>query len=120
VDSSTASDGFSSAAIVLSSSPSQDRSVDFLHNANLVVSQARLPNYMYYSGIDFTHKLDRTTVTVGALSILVISTSPAFAGASSSASAATGPPAPVVTEGFGLLSSTGACGSAVPGVCCAI
>jgi hypothetical protein len=104
VDSSTASDGFSSAAIVLSSSPSQDRSVDFLHNANLVVSQARLPNYMYYSGIDFTHKLDRTTVTVGVLSILVISTSPAS----------------VVTEGFGLLSSTGACGSAVPGVCCAI
>jgi hypothetical protein len=38
--------------------------VDFLHNTNLVISQARLPNYMYYSGIDFIYKLDRTTVTV--------------------------------------------------------
>jgi hypothetical protein len=28
----------------------------------------RLPNQMYYSGKIFTYKLDRTTVTVGALS----------------------------------------------------
>jgi hypothetical protein len=41
--------------------------VDFLHSTSLVVSQARLPNYMYYSGMDFTYKLDRTTVTVGEL-----------------------------------------------------
>jgi hypothetical protein len=47
-DSSTAGGGFSSAAVVLGSSPSQDRSVDFLHSKNLVVSQARLPSYMYY------------------------------------------------------------------------
>jgi hypothetical protein len=28
---------------------------------------------MYYSGMDFTYKLDRTTVTVGAPSILAMS-----------------------------------------------
>jgi hypothetical protein len=53
----------------LGSSPSHYKSVDFLHSATLVISQARLPPYTYYSKIDFTHKLDRTTVTVGALSI---------------------------------------------------
>jgi hypothetical protein len=84
-DSSTAGDGFSSAAAVLGSSPSQDRSVDFLHSTNLVVSPARLPYYMYYSGMEFTYKLDRKTVMVGAPSILAISTSPASAGASYSA-----------------------------------
>jgi hypothetical protein len=94
--------------------------VDFLHSANLVVSQARLRNYMYYSERDFTYKLDRTTVTVEVPSILAISTSLASAGASSSASAATGPSAPVVAEGSGLLSLADACGSVVPGVCCAI
>jgi hypothetical protein len=119
-DSSTAGDGFSSAAVVLGSSPSQDRSVDFLLSTHLVVSQVRLPNYMYCSGVDFTYKLDRTTVTVGAPSMLAISTSPASASASSSAWAATGPPAPVVAEGSGLLSSADTCGSAVPSVCCAI
>jgi hypothetical protein len=50
--------------------------VDFLHSTNLVVNQARLPNYMYYSGMGFTYKLDRTTVMVGAPSMLAISTSP--------------------------------------------
>jgi hypothetical protein len=49
----------SSAAAVLGSSPSQDKSVDFLHNAKLVVNQVRLPSYMYYSGKVFTYKLDR-------------------------------------------------------------
>jgi hypothetical protein len=43
---------------------------------------------MYYSGRVNTYKLDRTTVTVGALRILAISTSPASAGASSCASVA--------------------------------
>jgi hypothetical protein len=43
----------------------------------------------YYSGKINTYKLDRTTITVGALRILVMSTSPASAGASSCASAAT-------------------------------
>jgi hypothetical protein len=65
------------------------------------------PNYMYYSGIDFTYKLDRTTVTVGAPSMLAISTSPASAGASSSTWATTGSTSPVVAEGSGLLSSVG-------------
>jgi hypothetical protein len=35
---------------------------------------------MYYSGKIFTYKLDRTTVTVGAPSMLAMSTSPASAG----------------------------------------
>jgi hypothetical protein len=42
----------------------------------------------YYSGRNNTYKLDWTTVTVGALRILAMSTSPASAGASSCASAA--------------------------------
>jgi hypothetical protein len=71
--------------LALGSSPSQDRSLDFLHSTTLVINQARLPTYMYYSKIDFTYKLDWTTVTVGAPSMLAISTSPASAGASSSA-----------------------------------
>jgi hypothetical protein len=79
--------------------------VDFLHSTNLVISQARLPTYTYYSKIDFTYKLVRTTVTVGVPSKLAMSTSPAFASASSSAWAAIGPLVPVVAEGSGLLSS---------------
>jgi hypothetical protein len=110
-DSSTTGDGFSSVAAVLGSSPSQDRSVDFLHNTHRVVSQAQLLNSMYYSGMDFTDKLDRTTVTVGAPSMLAMSTSPPSAGATSSAWAAIGSSATVVVLGSGLLSSTGACGS---------
>jgi hypothetical protein len=46
-----------------------------------VVNQVRLPSYTYYSGKIFTYKLDRTTVTVGAPSMLAISTSPTSAGA---------------------------------------
>jgi hypothetical protein len=59
--------------------------VDFLHSTQLVVNQVRLPTYMYYSGKMFTYKLDRTIVTVGAPSMLAMSTSPALAGTSSSA-----------------------------------
>jgi hypothetical protein len=102
---------------VLGSSPSQDRSVDFLHSTKLVVNQVRLPSYKYYSGMVFTYKLDRTTVTAGAPSMLAISTSPVSAGASSSARAANGSPAPVVVLGSGLLSSAGTCGLAVLVVC---
>jgi hypothetical protein len=43
----------------------------------------------YYSGKINTYKLDWTTITVGALRILAMSTSPASAGASSCASVAT-------------------------------
>jgi hypothetical protein len=43
----------------------------------------------YYWGRLNTYKLDRTTVTVGALRMLAMSTSPASAGASSYASTAT-------------------------------
>jgi hypothetical protein len=42
----------------------------------------------YYSGRFNTYKIDRTTITVGALRMLAMSTSPASAGASSCASAA--------------------------------
>jgi hypothetical protein len=94
--------------------------MDFLHSSNLVISQARLPTYMYYSKIDFTYKLHQTTVTVGAPSILAMSTSPTSAGTSSSVWDATGSPVPVVAEGSGLLSFADARGSAVTDVCCAI
>jgi hypothetical protein len=85
VNSSAAGTETSSAVAVLGSSLSQDKSVDFLHGTILVVNQVRLPSYKYYSGKVFTYKLDRTTVTVGAPRMLVISTSPASAGTSSSA-----------------------------------
>jgi hypothetical protein len=118
VDSSTAAVRFSSAATASGSSPSQDRSVDFLRSTHRVVSQARLLNSMYYSGMDFTYKLDRTTVTVGAPSMLAISMSLSSAGASSSARAATGSPDPVVGLGSGLLSSVGTYSSATLVACC--
>jgi hypothetical protein len=109
VDTSIAGDGFSSVAAVLCSSPSEERSVDFLHSTKLVVNQVRSPSYKYYSGMVFTYKLDRTIVTVGAPSMLAMSISPASVGASFSAWAATGSSAPVVALGSGLLSSVGAC-----------
>jgi hypothetical protein len=84
-DSSAAGVESSSATTALSSSPSQDKSVDFLQSTSLVVNQVRLPGYKYYSGKIFTYKLDRTTVTIGAPSMLAMSTSPASSGASSSA-----------------------------------
>jgi hypothetical protein len=77
--------GSSSTAGVLGSSPSQDKLVDFLHNTKSVVNQVRLPSYKYYSGKVSTYKLDWTTVTVGAPSMLAMSINPASAGASSSA-----------------------------------
>jgi hypothetical protein len=110
-DSSVAGAESSSAAAALGPSPSQDKSVDFLHNTQSVVNQLRLPIYMYYSGKIFTYKLDRTTVTVGAPSMLAMSTSPASAGANSSASVAAGSSAAGVAAGSVLLSATGACGS---------
>jgi hypothetical protein len=75
---------------------------------------------MCYSKIDFTHKLDRTTVTVGAPSMLAISTNSASAGTSSSAWATTGSTAPVVAEGSDLLSSVDARGSPATVACCAV
>jgi hypothetical protein len=45
---------------------------------------------MYYSGKIFTYRIDQTTVTVGALRMLAMSTSPTSAGASSWASVAAG------------------------------
>jgi hypothetical protein len=99
----------SSATAILGSSSSQDRSVDFLHSTQLVVNQVRLPNYNY-SGKIFTYKLDRTTVTVGAPSMLAMSTSPASACACSSALVAAGSSAAGVAAGSVLPSATGACG----------
>jgi hypothetical protein len=110
-DSSTAGIESSLAAATLGSSPYQDKSVDFLRNTQSVVNQVRLPIYMYYLGKIFTYKLDRTTVTVGALSMLAMSPRPASAGASSSASVAAGSSAAGAAAGSVLLSVTGACGS---------
>jgi hypothetical protein len=103
----------SSATAALGSSPSQDKSIDFLHSTSLVVNQVRLPSYTYYSGKIFTYKLDRTTVTVGAPSMPAMSTSPASAGASSPASVAASSTATVVVAGSVLLSTTSACGSTI-------
>jgi hypothetical protein len=117
VDSSTAGVESSSAIAMLGSSSSQVKSVDFLHSTQLVANQVRLPNYMYHSGKIFNYKLDRTTVMVGAPSMLAMSTSPASAGAPSSASVAAGSLAAAVAAGSVLSSATGACGTAsvVPG-----
>jgi hypothetical protein len=68
----------------------------------------------------FTYKLDRTMVTVGAPSMLAMSTSPASVGASSVACAATGFSAPVVVLASGLLSSAGSYCSTTLIVCCVI
>jgi hypothetical protein len=110
-DSSAASVEPSSATATLGSSPSQDKSVDFLHSTQSVVNQGRLPIYMYYSGKIFTYKLDRTTVTAGVPSMLAMSTSLASAGASFLASVAAGSSTAGATAGSVLLSATGACGS---------
>jgi hypothetical protein len=83
-DSSAAGAEASSATAALGSSPSQDKSVSFLHSTQSVVNQVRLPSCMYYSGKIFTYKLDRTTVTVEAPSMLAMLTSPASAGTPSS------------------------------------
>jgi hypothetical protein len=88
VDSSAGGVTSSSATTVEGSSPSQDRSVDFLQKYTNWLS-IKIDYYTkYYSGRLSTYKLDRTIVTVGAPKMLAMSTSPASAGASSCASAA--------------------------------
>jgi hypothetical protein len=84
-----------------------------------MISQARLSIYTNYSEIGYTYKLDQTTITVGVPSKLAISTILAFAGASSSTRAPSGSTAPIIEEGFGLLSSVDARGSSVTPACCA-
>jgi hypothetical protein len=76
------------------------------------------PFNKYNSGKFSTYKLDRTTVTVGAPSMMAMSTSLASAGASSTACAATGSSAPVVVLGSGLLSSVGTYCLTTLVVCC--
>jgi hypothetical protein len=107
-DSSAAGADTSSATTALGSSPSQDKSVDFLQSIQLVVNQVRLPSYMYYSGRIFTYKLDRTTVTVGAPSMLTVLTNVASAGAYSSVSLAAGSSAVGAAISSVLLSAAGA------------
>jgi hypothetical protein len=75
----------SSATAVVGSSPSQDKSVDFLQSTQAGCQSSMTTTSKYYSGRINTYKLDRTTVTVGAPRILAMSTSPASAGASSRA-----------------------------------
>jgi hypothetical protein len=87
VDSSAGGAASSSATAVEGSSPTQDRSVDFLQKYTSWLS-INLDYYIkYYSGRLSTYKLDRTIVTVGVPRILAMSTSLASAGASSRASA---------------------------------
>jgi hypothetical protein len=88
VDSSAGGAVSSSATAVEGSSPSQDRSVDFLQKCTNWLSIKFDYYTKSYSGRLSTYKLDRTIVTVGAPRMLAISTSPASVGASSYASAA--------------------------------
>jgi hypothetical protein len=88
VDSSAGGAASSSATAVEGSSPSQDKSVDFLQKYTSWLS-TKLDYYIkYYSRKFSTYKPDQTIVTVGAPRMLAMSTSPASAGASSCASAA--------------------------------
>jgi hypothetical protein len=105
-DSSAAGMDSSLATAALGSSPSQVKSVDFLQSTQLFVNPVRLPNQMYYSGKIFTYRLDRTPVTVGLPRTLAMSTSPAWAGASSWASVVVGSSA-LATAGSVLHLTTG-------------
>jgi hypothetical protein len=93
--------------------------VDFPHNTIPMIIQARLLIYINYSKTGYTHKLDRTTVMVGAPSMLAISTILASGGASSSTWAPSGCSTPVVGEGSDLLLSADARNSLATAACCA-
>jgi hypothetical protein len=93
--------------------------VDFLSHKISMIIQARLLIYITTQETGYTYKLDRTTVTVGAPSMLAMSIIPASAGASSSTWAPSGCSAPIVGEGSGLLASADACESLAPAACCA-
>jgi hypothetical protein len=82
VDSSAGGVASSSATAVEGSSPSQDRSVDFLQKYTSWLSMKFDYYIKYYSGRLSTYKLYRTIVTVGAPRMLAMSTSPASEGAS--------------------------------------
>jgi hypothetical protein len=102
VDSSAGGVASSSATAEAVSSPSQDKSVDFLQSTQAGCQYKCDYHIKYYSGRINTYKLDRTTVTVGAPRILAMSTSPASAGASSCAFAG------------GASSAAAAAGSVLP------
>jgi hypothetical protein len=84
-----------------------------------MIIQTRLLIYITTREIGYTYKLDRTTVTVRAPSMLAISTIPASMGASSSTWAPSGCSALVGWEGSGLLSPADAFESLAPVTCCA-
>jgi hypothetical protein len=84
--------------------PGQIRRLPAEYTSRLSVKQDC--HIKYYSGRSNTYKLDRTTVTVGAPRMLVMSTSPASAGASSCASVAAAPSA--VTAAGAALSCASA------------
>jgi hypothetical protein len=83
-----------------------------------MIIQARLLIYMSAREIGYTYKLDRTTVTVGAPSMLAMSTIPASAGASSSTWAPSSYLTLVVREGS-VLSSADAYELLAPATSCA-
>jgi hypothetical protein len=98
VDSSAGGATSSSATVVEGSSPSQDRSVDFLQK-HTNWSSIELDYYTkYYSGRLKTYKLDRTIVTVGAPRMLAISTCPTSVGTSSCASVVVASPPAAVAD----------------------
>jgi hypothetical protein len=75
--------------------------VDFLHHTILMIIHARLLIYITTREIGYTYKLDRTTVTVGVLSMLATSKIPASVVASSSTWAPSG--TVTLVEGAGLI-----------------
>jgi hypothetical protein len=117
VDSTTLVDRCSSPDAASGSSPSQIDQWFSCINTTSMIRHVRLSIYMDYSGIGYTHKLDRTTVTFRAPSMLAISTIPASTGASGSTWATTSSTAPVVAEGSGLPSSDVTRGSSVTAAC---
>jgi hypothetical protein len=85
-----------------------------------MIIHARSLIYITTREIGYTHKLDRTTVTVGAPSMLAMSTIPASVVAKSSTWVTPGYSTVAVGEGSSLLSSTDACASLALVACCAI
>jgi hypothetical protein len=106
-------------ATVLVSSPSQDRSVDFLHHMRYTVLHAQLVIHATTWEISKTYKVDRTTVTVGAPRMLALSMIPASAVASSSAWASSGYSGTVAGERPVLLFAADVCELSAPAACCA-
>jgi hypothetical protein len=104
---------------VLVSSPSHDRSVDFMHHDVVQSATQKWSSTRLLESSEKTYKVDRTTVTVGAPRMLTMLTMLASVAASSPAWASFGCSMDVAGEGFCLPSSTDACELTTPVPCCA-